>query len=123
MTNKKSIKGAFSIKKTWFEPVNSFEFVIEDYINENLEVKTRIIYDNYQPKLNKAQEAKRAIQDYIRLNSLSSITRKEVFDNTLASLSSIKMAIKELLEEGYLVEEGQTKNKIFMVNTEFFKPN
>lgn len=123
MKDKRAVKCIFNIKKTWFEPVESFEFVIEDYLGENLEVNTRITYGDYQPTLNKAQEAKRDIKEYIKSNNLEAVTRRELEGDIICSQSTIKIAIKELLKEGFFIEQGHTKNKRFIVSTQLFKPN
>ncbi|MFH0702766.1 MAG: AAA family ATPase [bacterium] len=119
----KNVKGVFGIKKTWYKYLKDFTFIIEDYMENDLKTKTRIIYDNYQPKLTKPQEAKQAIQEYIKARGLHPITRKEIENITSCSLNSIKEALKELINEGLLIENGKTKNKIFKINTEFFRPN
>lgn len=99
-----------SVKKSWFEPIIAHTFTLKDK-NENEVV---IEFEPCEEFLNKKDEAKRKIQKY--LNNNETATRSElanIFQGDF-SLSTLKNALKELEQEGNIVCEGNTKNKIFI---------
>lgn len=103
-----------SLKKSWFRPFEALLFEIKD----TLEGKIEINYESYTETKSKVEEAVAVISDYIKTSTNGEFTRKEVvgvFKNIPET--TIKNALKTMEEQGYIISEGQTKNRVFKVNT------
>lgn len=106
-----------SLKKSWFRPFEALLFEIKD----TLEGKVEINYELYNEIKSKVEEAVSVISDYTKTITSGEFTRKQVVDtfNNLPE-TTIKKALKVMEEQGFITGEGQTKNRVFRINTPLF---